>query len=193
MEALSAHYGHAYREFTDRVYVGTDFELMQLLEEEDREDLVRTLTNLLSSSRMAGKAAERIEDYRRTHRNDPSFAGRASLHTLVESLVSKGIKLAPCSWGYCVYSEAHSACHGDAIGPNDIFRAPDVCATCANFVVTQEHHAWWNERAQREEQFLAQRDLSAQARELVERRLSNSKTILRNLVVKGNGQRARTS
>lgn len=193
LEALSAHYGHAYREFTDGVYVGTDFELMQLLEEEDREDLARTLTNLLSSSRMAGKAAGRIEDYRRTHRNDPSFAGKAGLRTLVENLVSKGIKMAPCSWGYCVYSEGHSACQGDAIGPNDVLRAPDVCATCTNFVATQEHHAWWNERAQREEQFLAQKDLSVQARELVEKRLSNSKAILRSLVVKRNGQRVRTS
>lgn len=86
LEALSAHYGHAYREFTDGVYVGTDFELMQLLEEEDREDLARTLTNLLSSSRTAGKAAARIEEYRQAHRTDPAFAGKAGLRPLVESL-----------------------------------------------------------------------------------------------------------
>ena len=156
--------------------------------------MARTLTNVLSSSRTAGKAAVRIEEYRQTHSNDPSFAGKAGLRTLVESLVAKGIKMAPCSWGYCVYSESHSACQGDAIGPNDLFRAPDVCATCANFVVTQEdHHAWWNERVQREEQFLTQKDLSVQARELVEKRLTNSKTILRSLVVERNSQRARTS
>lgn len=193
LEALSAHYGHAYREFTDGVYVGTDFELMQLLEEEDREDLARTLTNLLSSSRMAGKAAARIKDYRRTRRNDPSFAGKAGLHTLVESLVAKGIKMAPCSWGYCVYSESHSACQGDAIGPNDLFRAPDICATCANFVVTPEHQAWWNDRVRREEQFLAQKGLSMQATKLVEKRLKNSRTILRGLVADKSGRRVSPS
>lgn len=193
LEALSAHYGHAYREFTDGVYVGTDFELMQLLEEEDREDLARTLTNLLSSSRTAGKAAARIEEYRQAHRTDPAFAGKAGLRPLVESLVAKGIKMAPCSWGYCVYSESHSACQGDAIGPNEILRAPDVCATCANFVVTQEHHAWWNDRVRREEQFLVRKGLSVQATELVEKRLKDSKTILRGLVVERNSHPARTS
>ena len=68
-----------------------------------------------------------------------------------------------------------------------------MCATCANFVVTQEHHAWWNDRVRREEQFLVRKGLSVQATELVEKRLKDSKTILRGLVVERNSHPARTS
>ncbi|MFC4522148.1 tyrosine-type recombinase/integrase [Cupriavidus pinatubonensis] len=167
LEALSVHYGHAYREFTDGVYVGADFQLSQLLEQEDRDDLARTLTSLMQSSRMGGKAAERINEFRRQYQKDPSFAGKAVPQTLVDNLVRRGIKIAPCDWGYCVYSESHSACRGDAIGPNEVLRAPDVCSTCANFVVTTEHQAWWNDRVIREETFLTQRGLPEQTQILV--------------------------
>jgi integrase len=184
LEALSVHYGHAYREFTDGVYVGTDFQLSQLLEQEDREDLSRTLTSLLKNSRMGGKAAERIDDFRRQYQKDPAFAGKAVLQTLVDNLVKRGIKIAPCDWGYCVYSESHSACRGDAIGPNEVLRAPDVCSTCANFVVTTEHQAWWNDRVIREEAFLAQRGLPEQTKILIEKRLDQSKALLAGIVTR---------
>ena len=182
LEALSVHYGHAYREFTDGVYVGSDFQLSQLLEQEDREDLSRTLTDLLQSPRIGGKAAQRLEDFRRQYQKEPTFSGKVGLQTLVDNLVRRGIKIAPCDWGYCVYSESHSACRGDAIGPNEVLRAPDVCATCTNFVVTKEHQAWWNERVTRDETFLARHDLPEQTKGLVRKRLSHSVAILAELV-----------
>lgn len=182
LEALSVHYGHAYREFTDGVYVGADFQLSQLLEQEDRDDLARTLTSLMQSSRTGGKAAERINEFRRQYQKDPSFAGKAVPQTLVDNLVRRGIKIAPCDWGYCVYSESHSACRGDAIGPNEVLKAPDVCSTCANFVVTTEHQAWWNDRVIREETFLTQRGLPEQTKILVKKRLDQSKALLAGLV-----------
>ncbi|HET9645428.1 MAG TPA: site-specific integrase [Burkholderiaceae bacterium] len=182
LEALSVHYGHAYREFTDGVYVGADFQLSQLLEEEDREDLSRTLTNLLQSSRVGGKAAQRVEDFRRQYQEQPAFAGKVGLQSLVDKLIRRGIKIAPCDWGYCVYSESHSACRGDAIGPNEVLRAPNVCSTCTNFVVTKEHQAWWNERVARDETFLSQHGLPQQTIALVEKRLSQSRVILAELV-----------
>lgn len=184
LEALSVHYGHAYREFTDGVYVGSDFQLSQLLEQEDREALSRTLTDLLQSSRIGGKAAQRLEEFRRRYQKVPAFNGKVGLQTLVENLIKRGIKIAPCDWGYCVYSECHSACRGDAVGPNEVLRAPDVCSTCSNFVVTKEHQAWWNERVARDETFLEQDALSAQTIALVEKRLDHSRAILAELVTR---------
>ena len=58
-------------------------------------------------------------------------------------------------------------CQGDAIGPNEILRAP-TCATCANLSSHKKHHAWWNDCVRREEQFLVRKGLSVQATELVE-------------------------
>jgi hypothetical protein len=153
-----------------------------LLKQEDRDDLSRTLTNLLQSSCIGGKAAQRIENFRGQYQKDPTFAGKVGLATLVDSLIKKGVKIAPCDWGYCVYSESHSACRGDAIGPNEVLRAPDVCASCANFVVTAKHQVWWNERVSREEEFLGQHGLSDQARALVEKRLTQSKVLLTSIV-----------
>ncbi|MGY6258214.1 tyrosine-type recombinase/integrase [Paraburkholderia caledonica] len=187
LEALSAHYGHAYREFTDGVYVGADFQLSQLLDQEDRDELANTLTSLLQSKRLGGAAARRIVEFRQQYQRNPAFAGKLGLRTLVDKLLMRGIKIAPCDWGYCVYSESHSACRGDAIGPNEVLRAPDVCAGCANFVVTHKHQDWWNERVVREEEFLQQHGLPDQTRVLVERRLSKSKALLADLITRRTG------
>lgn len=69
-------------------------------------------------------------------------------------MIADGIKLAPCHWGYCVYVEQLSACHGDESGPNEIERSPDVCARCSNFAVTEAHRPWWEARFRADEVFL---------------------------------------
>ena len=65
-------------------------------------------------------------------------------------------------------------------------RSPDGCAGCKNFVATNIHAAWWNARVQRDEDFLREKNVPSQTKEIVDRRLEKSRGILRKLIeVKG--------
>ncbi|WP_081336133.1 site-specific integrase [Burkholderia vietnamiensis] len=179
LESVAAQLGHAYRSFTDDCYVRPDHELFRLLAEQDRLELARGLEQLLTCNSLGGKAASAIE---RIRGRAAGFQGRKSLTALVSDLIDKGVQLAPCDWGYCVYSKAHSACRGDDRGPNEVYRSPDVCGGCRNFVVTAEHRSWWETRVRDEEAFLARPALPEQTRLLVDGRLRTSRNVLTQLV-----------
>lgn len=178
LESLALHFNHAFRDFTDGVYVG-DIALEKLLQEKDRSELAKALSALLVAPRLAGRGAQSIAQYRSQMR----FKGTRAMTRAVNKLIAEGVKIAPCDWGYCVYAPALSACKGDQNGPSEVNRSPDVCASCANFVVTERHLSWWEARARREEAFLSRSDLSEQARIVSNRRLSGSREILRALVL----------
>lgn len=178
LEPVSAHLGHVYQSFTDGHYVGSDHSLAKLLSEADRRELAASLEHLLSCGTVVGGGAAGLEDVRR----DLKFKGKRALTSIVNGLIKKGIKIAPCDWGFCMYSEAYSACDGDAVGPNEVKRAPDVCAGCKNFVVTERHRHWWEDRVKREEKFLLQKGLPEQTIALVSRRLARSENVLKNVV-----------
>lgn len=178
LEPVSAHLGHVYQSFTDGHYVGIDHSLAQLLSEANRRELSSSLEHLLSCGTVVGGGAAGLE----TLRQDLKFKGKRALNSVVKKLIEKGVKIAPCDWGYCMYSEAYSACDGDSIGPNEVKRSPDVCAGCKNFAVTEKHRHWWEERVNREEKFLSQENLPEQTVALVRRRLARSENVLKNLV-----------
>lgn len=177
LEALSLHFGHAYKYFTDGAYVGADFQLAQLLGEEDRMALSRSLEDILTSAWRSGKARSKIE-YDIVATDGGKLKGRVTLQAKVNALIARGVQLGPCDWGYCVYSEALSACGGDATGPNPIQRAPDICANCANLLVTEKYAFWWNQRLAREENFLKRSDLPPQTRLVVEKRVAVTRKLL---------------
>lgn len=179
LEPVSAHFGHVYREFTDGVYVGIDHELATMLAEEDRRELAQGLEHLLTTDRVIGGAAAAFEPFRERAKK---FRGRKSLSRLIDELIKKGVKLAPCDWGYCVYSKAYSACQGDENGPNEVNRSADVCSGCSNFGVTEQHLPWWTERAHRESAFLKQDGLPEQTRLFAENRLAKTNVLLRKII-----------
>lgn len=179
LESLAYHFGHTHRAITDGYYVGADIELALLLDAENREDLAQSLADLLSSRNIAGKAGKAFISNREPAA--PSLRGKAALRSMVDRLISQGVQLAPCDWGYCVYSKALSACQGDAKGPNEAQRTAEVCSGCSNFVVTERHRAWWEERVVRDEAFLGRGNAPAQAVMVVQRRLSRSKELLTEL------------
>ena len=179
LESLSYHYGHVHREITDRNYVGADIELSNLIAEESRKDLAQGLTDLLSSSNVAGKAGQSLMELKRAP--SAKLRGKLGLKKKVNELIEKGVQLAPCDWGYCVYSQAYSACHGDADGPNPLHRSADVCSTCTNFAATERHRLWWEERYRADESFLRQDHLPAQTVMWVKRRIENTSEIVRGL------------
>ncbi|MGJ7575399.1 hypothetical protein ACSFBX_33110 [Variovorax sp. RB2P76] len=179
LEPVSAHLGHVYREFTDGVYVGIDHELATMLAEEDRRELAQGLEHLLTTDRVMGGAAAALEPFRERAKK---FRGRKSLSRLIDELIKKGVTLAPCDWGYCVYSRVYSACQGDETGPNEVNRSAEVCSGCLNFGVTEQHLPWWTERARRESAFLSQDGLPEQTRLFAENRLAKTNVLLKKII-----------
>jgi len=179
LEALAYHFGHVYESITDGSYVGSDIELQKLLSEESRRDLERALTDLVTSPKVGGKAGTAMAAVRDGLRS--RFRGKSGLKRLVEKLINEGVQLAPCNWGYCVYSQTLSACHGDSLGPNEAMRSPDVCAGCSNFAVTERHRPWWEARLERDDQFLKSDSLPSQTIAFVSQRRLNSARVLTDL------------
>lgn len=179
--ALANHLGHLRDMITAGSYGGGDLELSQIMQEEDRKDLVDGLTDLLMSSEVAGPAAPALAAARASVGDPKTFRGKRVLEAMVEDMISKGVVLAPCYWGYCVYSRMHSACRGDDFGPNPIERCADVCARCRNFCVTQKHRPFWEQRHARDELFLKSPNLSEQTILVVQRRLARSASVLASL------------
>jgi integrase len=176
---LARHFGHISTSITDGAYVGSDIELEKMLSEEGRLDLARNLMDLLVAPHAAGKAADAIAKARSLV---PTFKGRKGLERFVDKLIDDGVQLAPCDWGYCVYSQALSACHGDSRGPNEARRSPDVCSTCANFAVTHQHRPWWEARLRQDDEFLERPGLTEQTVTWVKRRRANSAKIVAGLL-----------
>jgi len=179
--ALAHHYGHTHRSFTDSNYVGDDLELATMISEENRRDLAAGLNDILRSSNVSGKASGLLRVMSEKNKVGKSIRGRKTISRLAERLIDEGVTLAPCDWGYCVYSQAHSACGGDSNGPNQVERAPDVCAKCTNFVVTDTHRNWWEERARDASAFLSRPGLPTQTIAVVERRRQAAESVLRTM------------
>ncbi|RAR67096.1 phage integrase family protein [Paraburkholderia unamae] len=177
LEALAYHYGHVYKAVTDGSYGGSDIELRTLLNEESRKDLERALTDLIRTNNVAGKAGAAMKSLK----EKAKFRGKKGLKFLVEKLIAQGIQLAPCNWGYCVYSRALSLCGGDDRGPNEVNRSADICSRCGNFAATERHRPWWEVRMTRDENFLKNRHLGPQTIKIVGERLRNTATVLRGL------------
>ena len=184
LESLAHHYGHLYAAVLDRHYVGNDFRLEELIREEDREELRAGLTKLLTSAKIGGKAGERITSVRETMLTSKSsnMRGKLTLDSVVDKLVTSGLILAPCDWGYCVYARELSKCQGNSNGPNPIKRAPSVCSSCANFAVVEHHLPWWERRHSEQSKFLNRSDLPDQTRRIVTEQLLMTERVLSSIV-----------
>lgn len=179
LESLAQHYGHLYTALLDGAYVGIDVELHQLLSQEMEEQIEAGLTELMTAKTLGGKAGEAFGKVRNAVLE--RFRGHTSISTVVKKLVSEGVVLAPCDWGYCIYAVEFSACGGTDHGPDLRAREPNVCSSCTNFVVTERHRQWWENRLKREEKFLDSPDPGEQAVEIAKRRYEKSREVLVSL------------
>lgn len=184
LESIAHHYGHIYAATLDSQYVGNDFNLEELIHEEDAVELRRGLLELLSSDNLGGKAGERLADLRNDQTSE-IFKGKISLESLVDRMIKGGVILAPCDWGFCVYARDLSLCGGNQSGPDLVQRAPTICASCSNFAVTDRHIPWWERRVSDAEDFLQHKSISAQTRRLVEDQMQKSRLILTKLIRRG--------
>ncbi|WP_292537180.1 integrase [Mesorhizobium sp.] len=143
LAALQAHLGHVTPVMTDRGYVGTDYQLDELIGRHAQEETRAALEEMLTASALGGKAGRTIAARSR-------FRGctrDGDLQAYVDFLMAEtDLRLGVCDWGYCVYRAETSACFGGEAGPNPVLRTETTCSTCANFAVTPRHRSVWEAR-----------------------------------------------
>jgi hypothetical protein len=175
LHALQAHYGHVSRIMTDRAYVGTDFDLAELIDAQAMEETRAALEELLTATRLAGKGGHQIAA------RSP-FRGRTrdgDVQQYVEFILTESdMRLGACDWGYCVYRRESSACLGDDRGPNPALRTENTCITCANFAVTDRHRPVWETRWRRNLDLLAHPMLDEESRTLAQTRIAECERVL---------------
>ena len=151
--ALAKHYKHISVAMTSRGYVGTDFELYQLVDGETQTETAVALDRLLSSDRLGGRMGERIAA--RNH----AFRGRAGEQVrrdYIRFLIDEtDLRVRGCDYGWCVFQAETALCGGE-VAPNEARRGPAVCAKCSNFVVDDPHVPYWQVRRGRNQELFDQ-------------------------------------
>ena len=178
LHALAAHFGHVTRVMTDASYVGTDFDLGDLIDAEVLDETRAALEELLTATQLAGKAGRAIAARSR-------FRGRTrdgDVKEYVDFILREtDMRLGVCDWGYCVYQRESAACLGGDSGPNPVLRTQSTCVGCANFAVTEKHREVWAARRQRNSDLLGHPALDPESRVLAAARVNECDRILAEL------------
>ena len=163
---------------TDAAYVGVDFHLADLIDAEVLAETRDALEDVLTATRLGGKAGHAIASHGR-------FRGRlreGDTREYVDFILRESdMRLGVCDWGYCVYRRETSACLGGEKGPNPVLRTQSACSTCANFAVTAKHRPIWAARRERNLALLSHRDLDDESRALATARIEECDRILEDL------------
>lgn len=173
--ALAQHLGHRERAITDHGYAGTDYRLNQEIESEILEQSVAAWEHMLAAPGLGGRAGAEIVAKR------PRFRGarlKQDVKSYARLLVDAGLVLGVCDWGFCVYREEHTACLGNAVGPNPARREPSTCARCKNFAVSAQHRPYWAEQVRRHEALLNEPALPIQTLRIVRERLTEARLLI---------------
>lgn len=178
LDALRSHFGHVSRVMTDRGYVGTDFVLDELIDGHARDETRHALEELLTAVSLGGKAGRMIAAR-------SGFRGRTrsgDVQAYVEFLMAEtDLRLGVCDWGYCVYRSETSACLGGEKGPNPALRTQSICASCANFAVTNKHRPVWEARRAQNVDVMRFQALDPESLTLAEARVEECDRILAQL------------
>lgn len=176
--ALAQHLGHRDVRQTDQAYVGTDYQLNREIETAVLDQSVSAWEQMLSAQTLAGRMGAEILARR------PRFRGarvKQEIRAYARMLTETGLTLGVCEWGYCVYREEFSACHGSATAPDSVRREPSTCARCKNFSVTDTHRPYWIDQVDRYERLLNDPRLPTQTLKIARARLDEARSLIRSL------------
>jgi integrase len=149
---LAEHFKHASVAMTARGYVGSDFDLHQLIEHESHAETAAALDRLLVSDRLAGRMGERIVAGNERFRGRAGEQVRRDYISFV--LRETDLRLYACDYGWCVFQPETARCGGE-VGPSEIGRSPATCLSCANMVIEERHAAYWRDRRERNASLMA--------------------------------------
>jgi integrase len=183
--ALAQHLGHRERAVTDCGYAGSDYRLNQEIDAEILEQSAAAWEQMLGAPSLGGHAGAEIVAKR------PRFRGariKQDLKSYARLLVDAGLVLGVCDWGFCVYREEHSACLGNAVGPNPARREPSTCTHCKNFAVSVQHRPYWEEQVLRHEALLNEPALPIQTLRIARERLEEARSMIRAIDAGANNE-----
>lgn len=176
--ALAQHLGHRDIRQTDQAYVGTDHQLSREIDAAVLDQSVSAWEQMLSAPTLAGRMGAEVLARR------PRFRGARVKHEIrayARMLAETGLTLGVCEWGYCVYREEFSACHGSATAPDPVRREPSTCVRCKNFSVTDAHRPYWIDQVDRYERLLNDSRLPTQTLKIARARLDEARSLIRSL------------
>lgn len=144
--ALKEHFKHASLAMTD-YYVGSNFELLGMINEEKQLEITEGLESIFSSDKLAGKLGEKIS------KSNLKFRGNveARKEYINELLNNSDLIVVPHEYGFCIYQPEQAKCKGENknIGLN-------TCKNCNNFAVSEKHKVFWVNRVEQYENFKEQ-------------------------------------
>jgi hypothetical protein len=171
--ALSDHFKHASIAMTAKGYVGNDFDLKELIDQEGQAETARALERFLTSDRLAGRMGERLMA------ENAAFRGRAGEQVrrdyIAFVLAETDLRVHACDYGWCVFQAETARCGGIA-APNEAARNPSTCLGCVNFVVDARHRGYWQDRRERNEALLER--ASAPARAVLDQTIGECNRVL---------------
>lgn len=176
--ALAQHLGHRDVRQTDQAYVGSDYQLDREIEAAVLDQSVGAWEQMLSARTLGGRMGAEILTRR------PRFRGarvKQEIRAYARMLAETGLTLGVCEWGYCVYREEFSACHGSATAPDPVRREPSTCARCKNFSVTDAHRPYWSDQVDRYERLLNDPALPSQTLRIARARLEEARNLIRSM------------
>lgn len=176
--ALAQHLGHRDMRQTDQAYVGTDYQLHREIETEVLDQSVSAWELMLSARTLGGRMGAEVLARR------PRFRGsrvKQEIRAYARVLAETGLTLGVCEWGYCVYREEVSACHGSPTAPDPVRREPSTCARCKNFSLTDAHRPYWIEQVDRYQRLLNDPALPTQTLKIARTRLDEARALIRSM------------
>jgi integrase len=184
--ALADHFKHASIAMTAKGYVGNDFNLRDLIDQEGQTETALALGRILTSDRLAGRMGERIMA------ESAAFRGRAGEQVrrdyIAFVLAETDLRVHACDYGWCVFQPEAARCGGVA-GPNEVARCASTCLGCANFVVDGRHRGYWQERLERNEALLE--NASAPTRAVLDKAIGECNRVLALIGEEDNGRKER--
>jgi hypothetical protein len=175
---LAQHLGHRDVRETDQAYVGTDYQLNREIETEVLDQSVSAWEQMLSARTLGGRMGVEVLARR------PRFRGvraKQGIRAYARMLAETGLTLGVCEWGYCVYREEFSACHGSATAPDPVRREPSTCARCKNFSITDAHRPYWIDQVDRYHGLLNDPALPTQTLKIARARLDEARLLIRSM------------
>jgi len=168
---------------TAKGYVGNDFDLEELIDQEGQAETARALDLFLTSDRLAGRMGEHLMA------ENAAFRGRAGEQVrrdyIAFVLSETDLRVHACDYGWCVFQPETARCGGIA-APSEAARSPSTCLGCANFVVDARHRDYWRERRERNEALLD--NAGAPTRAVLEQAIGECDRVLALIGEEDNGR-----
>lgn len=157
LPALSDHFKHMSLAMTEQGYLGSDPELLGLLDDVATREAARLLFDAVNGTgRVAGKMADTIRENAGSIEALMGTEGTDAdrLTRLTSAVAEDDVRVWGAAWGACLFRPETARCHHQAGGAFDLaarrprysHRQPGVCCSCSNLLVAETHEPFWKER-----------------------------------------------